>query len=96
MKNVYYINHMVPGSVSLGNQVKLKIEGTYQDAVDEAHRLFESFAKKVNVTVHGDKYCLYYYHAIWAKGQVEDRNFNSGVTFKKEYDIKYVDGYVSA
>ena len=92
----YYIIHTAIGSTNLGNRTKHKIEGTYQDAVNFAHKIFQQFDKKIGVAVHSDENGLYYWHYIQANGKVIDRNTNSGVSYPTEYAIRYENGYRAA
>lgn len=90
MKNparTYFIDHQADDSANLGNRTRIKVEGTYQDAVDMAHQIWNSLERKKLVTVHGNEHCLYFYHWIGAKGEVKDRNTNSGVSYPTGYKV---------
>lgn len=90
MKNkTYFIDYITPGATCLANRTRVEIQGTYQDAVNKAHQIFQGLEEKTGVSVHSEKVCLYYWHRIDATGQVTDRNFNSGVTYPESYAIKY-------
>lgn len=87
----YFIDHITIGSINLGNRTRTKIEGTYQDAVNAAHRIWNALEKKTLVTVHSEHYCLYFWHWIGAKGEVIDRNTNSGVVYPTGYKVVFAD-----
>lgn len=88
----YYINHLRDGSICLGDRVTLEFDGTYQEAVNEAHRVWAGLKQKAAVTVHADPHCLSFWHAIWADGRAEDRNTNSGVSFPASAALPAPDG----
>ena len=90
MKNkTYFIDYITPGSTCLANRTRVEVNGTYQDAVNKAHEIFQALEKKTGIGVHSDKYCLYFWHRIDATGKVQDRNTNSGVTYRESYPIKF-------
>lgn len=77
----YFINHLRDGSICLGDRITTEIIGTYQEAVDAAKAAWDALKCKSLVTVHSDKYCIYYWHIIRHDGRREDRNTNSGVNY---------------
>ena len=87
MISEYFIIHTTVGSTNLGNRTRIKIEGTYQDAVNMAHQIWNLLEKKTLVTVHSDEYCLHFWHWISATGEVKDRNTNSGVVHPEGYNV---------
>lgn len=91
MKLTYYIDHIAAGSINLGNRSRIKVNGSYQEAVDMAHKVWCALENKTLVTVHTDEHCLYYWHWIGAKGEVKDRNINSGVVYPAGYSVVFKD-----
>lgn len=87
--STYFIDHCREGSTNLGDRVKTEIVGTYQQAVDLAHEIWNGMEKKTLVTVHSDSFCLYFWHWIGATGEVKDRNSRTGATWPAGYAVKY-------
>lgn len=86
----WYIHHRRAGATNLGNTVTTPFQGTYNEAVHEAHRVFQAMPHKVLVTLHGDSACLHWYHWIGTKGEVMDRNINGGAEgYPTSYATRY-------
>lgn len=88
----WYIEHSREGSINLGDRIRHEVHGTYQDAVTKAHEIWKSMESKCGVSVHSNHHCIYFWHYIDGKGNVTDRNTNSGVQYPTEYKTKYVVG----
>lgn len=80
----YWIEHITEGATCLADRQKVEFKGTYEQAVDEAHRVWRALTRKQSVTVHGDNWCLHFWHMIGHDGRAYDRNNYSGVIFSHE------------
>ena len=76
---------------SMSHSVAARVSGTYQEAVNIAHEIFQQArleeSKKVGnktysraVSLHGE-YDVYTWHHISMSGEVTDQNTNSGVNY---------------
>lgn len=92
MKRTYFIDHLQVGSINLGCRTRIKVEGTYQEAVDMTHQVWNTLEKKTLVTLHSDLHCVGYWHWIGAEGEVRDRNTGSNVKFQASYKTAIIDG----
>lgn len=80
----WYINRLREGTINMADTETTEVVGSYQHAVNEAHRIWQERKQKTGVTVHDTHHCLYYWHRIAGDGRAEDRNTNSGVVFANQ------------
>jgi len=85
----YTITHVRPGSTDLGDILENTVIGTYQNAVDKAHEIWNSLQKKTQVSVYSKNNLTYFWHSITTEGKVIERNCNSNVTFTPNYQVEF-------